>query len=99
MHSALLTGAPQGEARRAWWDEKLEFQFDEDDEEDQKEKPSKASTAVPITVDIAVSTSSTAESVSGSSRDGGSQDAAPAESLEMPGAAPATPPIPEVGVA
>lgn len=97
VHSALLTGAPQGEARRAWWDEKLEFQFEEDDEEDEKEKQPKTSMAVPKTVDMAVSTSSTAGSVSGSSRDGGSQDAAPAESLEMPDVAPATPPIPEVG--
>lgn len=33
VHSALLDGAPQGEARQIWWDEKLAFQFDEDEEE------------------------------------------------------------------
>lgn len=33
VHSALLDGAPQGEARQKWWDEKLAFQFDEDEEE------------------------------------------------------------------
>ncbi|CAM9715097.1 unnamed protein product [Ascophyllum nodosum] len=34
IHSALLEGAPQGEARQIWWDDKLAFQFDEDDDED-----------------------------------------------------------------
>eukprot|EP00903_Cladosiphon_okamuranus_P009270 g8845.t1 len=39
VQSALLEGAPQGEARQIWWDEKLAFQFDEDDdEEDDKGK-------------------------------------------------------------
>ena len=35
VHSAALEGAPQGEARKAWWDDKLAFQFDEDDEEEE----------------------------------------------------------------
>lgn len=30
----MLEGAPQGEARQIWWDEKLAFQFDEDDDEE-----------------------------------------------------------------
>lgn len=35
IQSALLEGAPQGQARQIWWDEKLAFQFDEDDDEDE----------------------------------------------------------------
>lgn len=37
IQSAMLEGAPQGEARQIWWDEKLAFQFDEDDEDDEEE--------------------------------------------------------------
>ncbi|CAM9639727.1 unnamed protein product [Scytosiphon promiscuus] len=38
IQSAELEGAPQGEARQIWWDEKLAFQFDEDDEEEEGEE-------------------------------------------------------------
>lgn len=47
IHSALLDGAPQGDARKAWWDEKLAFQFDEDDdEESENQSPTVDTTAV-----------------------------------------------------
>lgn len=47
IQSALLEGAPQGEARQIWWDEKLAFQFDEDDEEEEEQGAS-ASTPPPV---------------------------------------------------
>ncbi|CAM9904957.1 unnamed protein product [Ectocarpus sp. 12 AP-2014] len=37
IQSALLEGAPQGEARQNWWKEKRKFQFDEDEDEDDVE--------------------------------------------------------------
>lgn len=101
MHSAVLKGAPQGDARRAWWDEKLAFQFEEDDEEEQQEeKRAKTSATTPETLSASLSATSTAESVSGSSREGSLQDAAvPEESREMANDAPLTHPISGVGAA
>ncbi|CAN0266325.1 unnamed protein product [Ectocarpus sp. 6 AP-2014] len=46
IQSALLEGAPQGEARQIWWDEKLAFQFDEDDDEDEAGGNTTAATTV-----------------------------------------------------
>ncbi|CAM9847359.1 unnamed protein product [Ectocarpus sp. 8 AP-2014] len=46
IQSALLEGAPQGEARQIWWDEKLAFQFDEDDDEGEAGGNTTAATTV-----------------------------------------------------
>lgn len=46
IHPALLDGAPQGQARQIWLDDKLAFQFEGDDEEEQ-EKDAVASPGTP----------------------------------------------------
>eukprot|EP00752_Nemacystus_decipiens_P016391 g14653.t1 len=78
--SALLEGAPQGEARQIWWDEKLAFQFDEDDEEEEGGKPTDKTKAAATTTTTA--TPSTPPPVPGT---------ASPPPVPPPAAAPATP--------
>lgn len=85
VHSALLEGAPQGEARQIWWDEKLAFQFDEsDDEEERAATPS--TTPAANTADSKSIRPSEVLDASTSSPAEGAQTVAPAERREAPDA-------------